>query len=104
MRRTEPELTDDEDEKQRPTKRQRMLGEGQEEAATPAVTPAAATPLPDLDVGAASSPAFSRGSSMERDMSIGPENAHKVLRIRRLVRISFFFGGGGGDILLMDFL
>ncbi|GJJ09780.1 hypothetical protein Clacol_004004 [Clathrus columnatus] len=89
VRRTEPELTDDEDEK-RPAKKTRFLGDGQEEstpaaASSPPATPAAPTPIPDLDTGAAASPTFSRGSSMERDMSIGPENAQKVLRIRRLI-------------------
>ncbi|KZV94138.1 hypothetical protein EXIGLDRAFT_767429 [Exidia glandulosa HHB12029] len=34
---------------------------------------------------APSSPAFSRGSSIERDMSLGPESGQKVLRIKRLV-------------------
>lgn len=32
------------------------------------------------------SPAFSRGSSMEREMSFGPDGSKKVLRIKRMVR------------------
>lgn len=41
-------------------------------------------------VAAAPSPAFSRGSSVDRDreMSLGPDNGRRVLRIKRLVGLS----------------
>ncbi|KAF8516697.1 TAF1 transcription initiation factor TFIID subunit TAF1 [Hysterangium stoloniferum] len=101
IRKTEPELTDDEEEK-RPVKKARFSTDGRDESpslansspppiiATPSSS--AATPVPsnatlpgaDVDMSAAS-PAFSRGSSVDRDLSIGPENAQKVLKIRRLV-------------------
>ena len=32
------------------------------------------------------SPAFSRGSSIDREVSLGPETSQRVLRIKRLVR------------------
>ena len=110
MRRTEPELTEDEEDKRSPKKR-RISGDAREESpfaaanspptaplfpTAPAMTsnPLQVTAPPvivgDTEVIAAStsvpaSPAFSRGSSMDRDMSIGLENAQKVLKIRRLV-------------------
>ncbi|TDL28234.1 TAF1, transcription initiation factor TFIID, subunit TAF1 [Rickenella mellea] len=34
---------------------------------------------------AAPSPAFSRGSSLDREVSLGPDTGHKVLRIKRMV-------------------
>ena len=118
VRRTEPELTEDEEDK-RPPKKRRISGEAREDSPFPAASsPPAAPPVPvvpamihnplptiiapptivgETEVTATStpmpaSPAFSRGSSMDRDMSIGPENAQKVLKIRRLV--------GGYGILL----
>lgn len=42
-------------------------------------------PMPAAGPSARSSPAFSRGSSLEREGSIGPEGSRKVLRIKRLV-------------------
>ena len=111
VRRTEPELTEDEEEK-RPAKKRRISGDPQEESPyTTANSPPATTPVlavPPLTINPASisappvptgdgaattasttmpaSPAFSRGSSIDHDMSIGPENAQRVLKIRRLVR------------------
>ena len=35
------------------------------------------------------SPSYSRASSIDRDMSIGPESSQRVLRVRRLVRYIF---------------
>ena len=32
------------------------------------------------------SPSFSRASSLDRDVSLGPETSHRVLRVKRLVR------------------
>ncbi|KAF8488534.1 hypothetical protein JB92DRAFT_3016567 [Gautieria morchelliformis] len=107
VRRTEPELTEDEEDK-RPAKKPRISGDTREESPYAAASsPTAGTPVPAIPVttpipvaippliaggevaarstSVPASPAFSRGSSMDRDMSIGPENAQKVLKIRRLV-------------------
>ncbi|EPQ61383.1 hypothetical protein GLOTRDRAFT_15237, partial [Gloeophyllum trabeum ATCC 11539] len=72
-RRDEPQLTD-EDEKREAALDQQYPGMS-------AVSPKQAGP------SAAPSPAYSRGSSVDRDreMSYGPEGAKRVLRIKRLV-------------------
>ena len=45
----------------------------------------------------AASPAFSRGSSIDREASLGPEgNGYKVLKIRRLVRVAKTLGQHNG--------
>lgn len=53
----------------------------------PATQPyiSAILPMPGAGPSARSSPAFSRGSSLEREGSVGPEGSRKVLRIKRLV-------------------
>ncbi|KIK07513.1 hypothetical protein K443DRAFT_129177 [Laccaria amethystina LaAM-08-1] len=43
------------------------------------------SPMPGAGPSARSSPAFSRGSSLEREGSVGPEGSRKVLRIKRLI-------------------
>ena len=59
----------------------------------PAAVPTVPVPIPAVEVEAGTvsipaSPAFSRGSSLDRDFSMGPENGQKVLKIRRLVCIT----------------
>ncbi|KAI6008371.1 TAF1 transcription initiation factor TFIID subunit TAF1 [Pisolithus orientalis] len=75
----EPELSPDDEVPPEPKKLQRQ---GSYRFDTP-LSPAAVSPAP---VGP-SSPAFSRGSSLDRDreMSMGPDGSRKVLRIKRLV-------------------
>jgi transcription initiation factor TFIID subunit 1 len=54
----------------------------------------AISPMPGAGPSARSSPAFSRGSSLEREGSVGPEGSRKILRIKRLVCarvLTFFF-------------
>ncbi|KAI6153774.1 TAF1 transcription initiation factor TFIID subunit TAF1 [Pisolithus tinctorius] len=78
-RKDEPELSPDDEVPPEPKKLQRQ---GSYRFDTP-LSPAAMSPAP---VGP-SSPAFSRGSSLDRDreMSMGPDGSRKVLRIKRLV-------------------
>jgi len=67
-RKDEPQLSDDEDKK---------------DAKKPQMPPAA--PPPPGPAGRASSPPFSRGSSLEREGSVGLDASKSVLRIKRLV-------------------
>lgn len=69
-RKDEPQLSDDEDKK---------------DAKKPQVQPTA----PSGPAGRAS-PAFSRGSSLEREGSVGLDGSKSVLRIKRLVSHSFY--------------
>ncbi|KAF9244507.1 TAF1 transcription initiation factor TFIID subunit TAF1 [Melanogaster broomeanus] len=80
-RKDEPPLTPEDEapppvEVKKPPQRQASMRH--ETPFSPAMSPTAAGPA---------SPAFSRGSSLERDreMSLGPEGSRKVLRIKRLV-------------------
>ncbi|EJD52150.1 hypothetical protein AURDEDRAFT_181675 [Auricularia subglabra TFB-10046 SS5] len=91
-RKTQPALTDDEDDHKENfsrKRRQSLRPDGPSSLPTPgAPSPYAGSPdamSPGVAPSAPSSPAFSRGSSMERDMSLGPEGGQKVLRIKRLV-------------------
>ncbi len=40
---------------------------------------------PSVPPSPAFSPAFSRGSSLDRDVSLGPETSQRVLRVKRLL-------------------
>ncbi|KAH7885981.1 TAF1 transcription initiation factor TFIID subunit TAF1 [Phlebopus sp. FC_14] len=78
-RKDEPQLTPEDEcppEVKKPLQRQASLRN--ETPFSPVMSPAPAGP---------SSPAFSRGSSLERDreMSMGPDGSRRVLRIKRLV-------------------
>ncbi|KIM70364.1 hypothetical protein SCLCIDRAFT_1207703 [Scleroderma citrinum Foug A] len=77
-RKDEPELSPEEDVPPEPKKPQRQ---GSLRIETPH-SPAAMSPVPGPI-----SPAYSRGSSLERDreMSLGPDGSRRVLRIKRLV-------------------
>ncbi|KAI6047814.1 TAF1 transcription initiation factor TFIID subunit TAF1 [Pisolithus marmoratus] len=78
-RKDEPELSPDDEAPPEPKKLQRQ---GSYRLDTPH-SPAAMSPAPVVP----SSPAFSRGSSLDRDreMSMGPDGSRKVLRIKRRV-------------------
>lgn len=75
-RKDEPQLTEEEKEEDAPKARQPSV----RQETVPPMSPGAGPSSP-------ASPAFSRGSSLERDreMSMGPESSRRVLRIRRLV-------------------
>ncbi|KAJ7170107.1 TAF1 transcription initiation factor TFIID subunit TAF1 [Mycena filopes] len=77
-RKDEPQLTAEEREEDAPKARQPSVR--QETVPPPEMSPVAGPSSP-------ASPAFSRGSSLDRDreMSIGPESSRRVLRIQRLV-------------------
>ncbi|KAF8445744.1 TAF1 transcription initiation factor TFIID subunit TAF1 [Boletus edulis BED1] len=79
-RKDEPQLTPEDEAPPPDIKKplQRQASMRIETPFSPAMSPAPGRP---------SSPAFSRGSSLERDreMSLGPDGSRKVLRIRRLV-------------------
>ena len=81
-RKDEPQLTD-EDEKKDLKKTQRPLSLRENAPYVPVMPLIAAGP------SGPASPAFSRGSSLDRDrdMSVGPDGSRKVLRIKRLVRL-----------------
>jgi hypothetical protein len=76
-RKDEPQLTEEEKEEDVPKARQPSV---RQETVPPEMSPVAGPSSP-------ASPAFSRGSSLERDreMSMGPESTRRVLRIKRLV-------------------
>jgi|SRR5882762_3845787 hypothetical protein len=82
-RKDEPELTPEDEEPEIKTPQQQSSARKDSVAPHPSATspPAAGEP----------SPAFSRGSSLDRDreMSAGPDGARKVLRIKRLVCHNF---------------
>ncbi|KAJ6575353.1 TAF1 transcription initiation factor TFIID subunit TAF1 [Mycena capillaripes] len=75
-RKDEPQLTEEEKEEDVPKPRQPSV----RQETVPPMSPGAGPSSP-------ASPAFSRGSSLERDreMSLGPESSRRVLRIRRLI-------------------
>lgn len=80
-RKDEPQLTPEDEAPPPPdTKKpaQRQMSMRTETPFSPAMSPVPGRPP---------SPAFSRGSSLERDreLSLGPEGSRKVLRIKRLV-------------------
>ncbi|KAF8140452.1 TAF1 transcription initiation factor TFIID subunit TAF1 [Boletus edulis] len=81
-RKDEPQLTPEDEAPPPDIKKplQRQASMRIETPFSPAMSPAPGRP---------SSPAFSRGSSLERDreMSLGPDGSRKVLRIRRLVAV-----------------
>lgn len=87
-RKEEPELSDHEEEPPKQidfSKAQRRLSVfagAQEEGR--AHSPPAASPVAQR-YSIPPSPAFSRGSSLEREGSLGPDSAKKVLRIKRMV-------------------
>jgi hypothetical protein len=111
-RKDEPQLTDEENDsnnRRDPRKQQqqqqqqqqqrrhpsviRAAGESLNLPYSPAGSPVAATAAEPT--GDAPSPAFSRGSSLEREreFSIGPDgNSRRILRIKRLVRINHVVG------------
>ncbi|KAJ7926010.1 TAF1 transcription initiation factor TFIID subunit TAF1 [Mycena leptocephala] len=76
-RKDEPQLTEEEKEEDVPKARQPSV---RQETVPPEMSPVAGPSSP-------ASPAFSRGSSLERDreMSMGPESTRRVLRIKRLI-------------------
>ncbi|KZT30726.1 TAF1 transcription initiation factor TFIID subunit TAF1 [Neolentinus lepideus HHB14362 ss-1] len=85
-RRDEPQLTEEDERRDASQKPQEMSLQRRaldllQLPAISALSPTAAGP------SAAPSPAYSRGSSVDRDreMSYGPENSRRVLRIKRLV-------------------
>ncbi|EMD41835.1 hypothetical protein CERSUDRAFT_102229 [Gelatoporia subvermispora B] len=80
-RKDEPQLSDDEDDKKTDKKPQVQ----QSQIRLP-YSPAQ-SPLTHRETPAPASPAFSRGSSLarEREMSLGPEQQRRVLRIKRLI-------------------
>lgn len=90
-RKDEPQLTDEDEENSKApavaAKKPRIPSGASAPDASPAAAP---SPLGGFYTSAAMrslSPAMSRGSSMDRDMSLGPEGGRgsKVLKIRRLV-------------------
>ncbi|KAJ6621101.1 TAF1 transcription initiation factor TFIID subunit TAF1 [Mycena sp. CBHHK59/15] len=78
-RKDEPQLTEEEKEEDAPKARQSSV---RQETVPPEMPPTAG-PSSSVPV----SPAFSRGSSLERerDMSMGPDGSSRVLRIKRLI-------------------
>lgn len=90
-RKDEPELSETEEESKPPplaVKKLRREGTWALDGTSPGPSNAA--------FEAAPSPAFSRGSSIDREASLGPDgNASKVLKIRRMVRISNLTGFRG---------
>ncbi|KAJ7103300.1 TAF1 transcription initiation factor TFIID subunit TAF1 [Mycena belliarum] len=78
-RKDEPQLTA-EDEKEEDAPKARQPSVRQETVPPPDLSPAAGP-------SSAPSPAFSRGSSLDRDreMSLGPDGSSRVLRIKRLI-------------------
>lgn len=84
-RKEEPQLTA-EDEERAEVKKPQQHSSNRRESYPPYV-PAMSPP----GNPGASSPAFSRGSSLERDRdeSMGPESGTRVLRIKRFVRFGF---------------
>ncbi|KDQ63334.1 hypothetical protein JAAARDRAFT_29354 [Jaapia argillacea MUCL 33604] len=84
-RKDEPQLSDDEDDKKKAdVKRQSQQPQNRRASMqpyTPATSPNFGGP------SNAPSPAYSRGSSLdrEREMSVGPDNGRRVLRIKRLI-------------------
>lgn len=81
-RKDEPQLTEEEKEEDAPKARQSSV---RQETLPPEV-PQASSPIAGPSSGP-TSPAFSRGSSLDRDreMSMGPDGSSRVLRIKRLV-------------------
>ncbi|KAJ7161345.1 TAF1 transcription initiation factor TFIID subunit TAF1 [Mycena crocata] len=77
-RKDEPQLTEEEKEEDAPKARQSSVRQE-------TVPPPGMSPPPGPSSGPAS-PAFSRGSSLDRDreMSMGPDGSSRVLRIKRL--------------------
>ncbi|KAJ7651717.1 TAF1 transcription initiation factor TFIID subunit TAF1 [Mycena polygramma] len=76
-RKDEPQLTEEEKEEEMP--KARGTSARQETVPPPEMSPTAGPSSP-------ASPAFSRGSSLERDPSMGPDGmSRRVLRIRRLI-------------------
>ncbi|KAJ7751256.1 TAF1 transcription initiation factor TFIID subunit TAF1 [Mycena maculata] len=78
-RKDEPQLTAEEKEEEAPKARQPSVRQE-------TVPPEAVSPVAGPSSGPAS-PAFSRGSSLDRDreMSMGPDGSSKILRIKRLI-------------------
>lgn len=94
-RKDEPQLTQEDEERGAVQKLFRSRGK-MEDFDTPIIasSPSAVSPPPATRPSAPPSPTFSRGSSLDRDMSLGPEGSQRVLRIKRMVcfmvLISFF--------------
>ncbi|KZT08547.1 uncharacterized protein LAESUDRAFT_675751 [Laetiporus sulphureus 93-53] len=77
-RKDEPQLTDEEEKAVVDQKMQRR------QSIANAYTPVA-SPIAHRETPGPASPAFSRGSSLAREMSLGPDAQRRVLRIKRLV-------------------
>ena len=80
-RKDEPQLTAEDEERVSAPKETRIVAknEGSADLHTAFSPPRAVQSGPP-------SPAFSRGSSIDREVSLGPETSQRVLRIKRLVR------------------
>jgi len=87
----EPVLTEAEKEEDKPSPaKKRRISEIRDMSPSVALSPSPATPTPNTPLAIAGPPATvspgmqSRGSSVDREGSIAPENGQRVLRIRRL--------------------